>query len=87
MSTAEEGHNSGVKADELKEFARRMMKLEDDKAEALEPFTEDIKELRAEVKASGYDPKHLASVMKVLRMEEDERTVLGLYFGAFNVFD
>lgn len=85
--TPGEGHNSGVAAAELQEFARRIMKLEDDRKEAVAEFSDDIKSVKAEAKGRGYDTKLLAKALGLLRLEEGERAVLDLYCGALNVFD
>lgn len=54
---------------ELKALAERIARLEDDKAE----IASDIRDLKAEAKAQGYDPTVLAKVVRVMRMEEDKR--------------
>lgn len=57
---------------ELKALAERIARLEDDKAE----IASDIRDLKAEAKAQGYDPTVLAKVVRVMRMEEDKRKKL-----------
>ncbi|MCW4115636.1 DUF2312 domain-containing protein [Aurantimonas sp. MSK8Z-1] len=84
---AEAGHNSGVAADELKEFARRIVRLEDDKKEAVAEFNEDLKTVRAEAKSRGYDTKILTKAIQLSRLDAEDRTMLDLYCGALNVFD
>lgn len=84
---AEKGHNSGVAADELRDFARRIMKLEDNKKEAMAEFTDDIASVKAEAAGRGYDKKLLTKAIGLMRLEDDERAILHVYCGALNVFD
>lgn len=88
--TAEIGDNSGVTRvaqEELQNFARRLMKLEDDKKEAVAEHNEAIKDVKTEAASRGYDVKRLNDCMRLLRLDADDRAVLHVYIGALNVFD
>jgi uncharacterized protein (UPF0335 family) len=65
---------------ELTALAERIARLEDDKAE----IASDIRDLKAEAKAQGYDPTVLAKVVRVMRMDADKRKKL---FDQAELFD
>lgn len=78
------GHNSGdqaftVAADELRAFVERIERLNDEKAVA----AEGIKEVRAEAKGRGYDPKTIDRIVALRRRDKDtiaeENALLDLY--------
>ncbi len=56
-------------AERLKSFVERWARLLDDIAD----LQEDLKQVKAEAKADGYDMKALAQVVKELRKDEDYR--------------
>ncbi len=56
-------------ADRLKSFVKRIEKLEEDKAAVLT----DIRELYAEAKSTGFDPKIMRQVVRLRRMEDQQR--------------
>lgn len=87
MSAAEIGDNTRVAAEELQNFARRIMKLEDDKKEVVAEHNEAIKDVKTEVASRGYDVKRLNDVMRIMRLADDERAIVHVYMGALNVFD
>ena len=58
-----------VAAAELRAFVERRERLEADKAE----ISEDIKELNAEVKGRGYDMKVFNEMVKLRKLDADER--------------
>ena len=75
-----------VAAAELRAFVERRERLEADKAE----ISEDIKELNAEVKSRGYDMKTFNDMIKLRKMDADERAkreaLRDLYGSALGIF-
>jgi uncharacterized protein (UPF0335 family) len=73
-------------AEMLRSYARRIVRLEDEKEQAkidyLDPLSEDIKEVKAEAKAQGFDAKLLGQAIKRYRMDPDVRAELELYEAA-----
>lgn len=58
-----------VTADQLRQFIERVERLEEEK----QGITDDIKDVYAEAKANGYDTKTMKSIVKLRKMERDER--------------
>ena len=75
-----------VAAAELRAFIERRERLEADKAE----IGEDIKELNAEVKGRGYDMKMFNEMIKLRKLDADERAereaLRDLYGSALGIF-
>ena len=71
---------------ELRAFVERRERLEADKAE----IGEDIKELNAEVKGRGYDMKMFNEMIKLRKMDANERAereaLRDLYGSALGIF-
>lgn len=71
-----------VAGDRLRSFVERIETLEEEK----KAVAEQIKEVKAEAKAEGYDAKILALVLKVRKMDPDERdeqeALLSMYLAA-----
>ena len=59
----------GVAADQLRAFIERIEKLEEEKA-ALQA---DIKEVYDEAKANGFDTKIMRQVVRLRKMDENDR--------------
>lgn len=83
---AGEGHNSGgVAADHLRAFVERVENLEEEKS----ALAADIRGVYAEAKANGLDPKIVRQVVKLRKMDanerEEQRAVLELYLGALGI--
>jgi uncharacterized protein (UPF0335 family) len=72
----------GVARDHLKAFVARIERLEEDKANV----AADIKEVYAEVKSMGFDPKVMRKVISLRKIDRQERqemeALLELYLGA-----
>lgn len=71
---AEIGHNSGVDAsgvarDQLRSFVERVERLEEER----QTIAEDIRTVKAEAKAMGFDMKVFAEMLKLRKMDEQER--------------
>ena len=80
------GHNSGgVAGDRLRSFIERVERLEEEKA-ALQA---DIKEVFSEAKGSGFDVKIMRQIVKLRKMEANDRSemeeVLDIYKRALNM--
>lgn len=70
--TAPAGHNSGGQgfaAGQLQSFIERIERLEEEK----KGIAEDTKEVFAEAKANGFDPKIMRQVLKIRKMEKADR--------------
>ena len=63
------GHNSGVSGERLRSIIKRIEKLEDDKA----AVAEDIKEVYAEAKGTGFDTKIIRAIVKARKIEIEKR--------------
>lgn len=67
---ADIGHNSNkVAADQLRSYCERVERLEEEKA----TIAEDIKSVKAEAKAAGYDMKVFAEMLRLRKMDKDAR--------------
>jgi uncharacterized protein (UPF0335 family) len=69
----------GVAGAQLKSFIERIERLEDEKR----TLGEDIKEVYAEAKGSGFEPKIMRLLIKIRRMDKDDHdeqeSLLDLY--------
>lgn len=67
---------------QLKSFIERIEKLEEEK----QTFVDDIKSVYGEAKASGYDTKILRAVVKLRKLDPQERAefdqLIDTYMGA-----
>ncbi len=59
----------GIAADRLKSFIERVERLEEEKA----ALTADIREVYAEAKATGFDTKIMRQVVKLRKMDSNDR--------------
>ena len=57
-------------AGQLKAFIQRIEKLEEDKA----AMAADIREVYAEAKGTGFDPKIMRQVIRLRKMDEEKRS-------------
>lgn len=75
----------GVSKDQLKSVIERIEKLEEEKAS----LAEAIKDVYAEARANGYDIKTLRSVIKIRKMDFEDRQaqeeMLDLYLHALGM--
>ena len=65
----EEGHNSGISGKRLKSIIERIENLEEQKR----GIADDIKEIYAEAKGTGYDVKIIRKVVAARRIELEKR--------------
>lgn len=89
MSSMPEGSHSeesastqGIAANQLRSLIERIERLEEEK----KALQDDIREVYAEAKANGFDPKIMRQVVRIRKMERAERqeqeALLDLYLGA-----
>lgn len=69
----------GIASEQLQQFIERIERLEEEKAS----LSQDIKDVFAEAKSSGFDPKTMRQVIRLRKMEqsevEEQETLLDLY--------
>ena len=75
----------GIAVEHLKSFVQRIERLEEEKAAT----AGDIREVYAEAKGSGYDPKVLRQVIRLRRLDKADRqeqdALLDLYLSALGM--
>ncbi len=73
--------------DHLRAFIERIERLEEEKASLMA----DIREVYAEAKGTGFDPKIMRQVVRIRKMEPDQRQeqeyVLDTYLSALGMLD
>ena len=60
----------GVAGERLKTFVERVERLEEEK----QALSEDIKEIYSEAKSSGFDVKILRQIIRLRKMDENDRS-------------
>lgn len=84
METALSGP-AGFAADQLKSFVERIERLEEEK----QTIQDDIKDVYAEAKGTGFDVKILRQVIRIRKQDKSEReeqeAVLDLYLQALGM--
>jgi uncharacterized protein (UPF0335 family) len=69
----------GVAGEALKSFVERIERLEEEKR----ALSEDIREVYAEAKGHGFEPKIIRQIVKIRKMDQDkldeEESLLELY--------
>jgi len=77
--------DSGVAAEELKQFIERIERLEEEKA----AIAGDIKEVYAEAKGRGFDTKAIRRIISIRKKPPEERheeeAILELYMQALGM--
>lgn len=68
MTEAGPGHNS-IAGERLKSFIERIERLEEEKA----GLAEDIKDIYAEAKGTGFDTKTIRKIVKLRKMDAEKR--------------
>ncbi|MCD6034375.1 MAG: hypothetical protein K0R63_116 [Rickettsiales bacterium] len=75
----------GVAGEQLRQFIERIERLEEEKS----AIAEDIREVYAEAKGTGFDAKIMRQVIKIRKMESAERqeqeSLLELYLSALGM--
>ena len=81
---AKQGHN-GFAASQLRSLIERVERLEEEKT----AIADDIKEIDAEAKSTGFDTKIMRRVIQLRKMDEAERkeaaSILDLYMSALGM--
>ena len=76
---------SGVAAEELKQFIERIERLEEEKA----GIAGDIKDVFAELKGRGFDAKAVRQILRIRKQDHAERqeqeAILDLYMQALGM--
>ena len=76
---------SGVAADELRQFIERVERLEEEKA----GIASDIKDVYAELKGRGFDAKAVRQIVRIRKLDNSERqeqeAILELYMQALGM--
>lgn len=76
---------TGVAADELKQFVERIERLEEEKS----GIAGDIKDVFAELKGRGFDSKAIRTILRIRKKDHDERkeeeAILELYMQALGM--
>lgn len=74
-----------IAGDILRSYIERIERLEEDKATVME----DIRDVFAEAKGNGFDPKTMRKVLKMRKMKPDERSeeehMLDIYLRALGM--
>lgn len=77
--------NGGVAADQLRAFVERIERLEEEK----KAISDDIKDVYAEAKGTGFDVKILRQVVRLRKQEpherEEQEAILDLYLHALGM--
>jgi uncharacterized protein (UPF0335 family) len=77
--------SSGISADRLRSLIKRIEKLEEDKA----GVGEDLKEVYAEAKGTGFDTKIIRQIVRLRKIELEKRReqseLLDLYMSAIGM--
>ncbi|MBS4049396.1 MAG: DUF2312 domain-containing protein [Alphaproteobacteria bacterium] len=81
---AKPGHNSGgVAGDQLRSLVARIERLEEEK----KGLSDDIREIYAEVKAHGFDPKIVRQVVRLRKLDSadlaEQQALLERYMEVF----
>lgn len=75
----------GVETPKLKSYIDRIERLDEDKA----GIASDIRDVKQEAKANGFDLKAIATILKLRKMKANERTeqqyMLNLYLRALGM--
>lgn len=61
---------TGIPASELRSFIERIERLEDEKTS----ISDDIKDVFTELKGRGYDAKAIRTILKLRKLDPNERT-------------
>ena len=76
---------TGIAADELRSFIERVESLESEKA----AIGDDIKDVFTELKGRGYDAKAVRQILKLRKLDPNERTeqeaIVELYLSALGM--
>lgn len=78
-------HPEGVAQDQIRAFVERIERMEEEK----KAIADDIKEIYAEAKGSGFDTKVLRQIVRIRKQDHGERmefeALLDLYMAALGM--
>ena len=79
--------SAAVNVSHLRAFIERVERLEEEKR----TIADDIKEVYAEAKGNGFDPKVMRKIVSMRRIDaekrKEEETILDLYLNALGMLD
>lgn len=79
--------DNGIARDQLRAFIERIERLEEEK----KAISDDIKEVYAEAKGSGFDTKAMREIVRIRKQDRNERAeqeaILDLYMHALGMAD
>jgi uncharacterized protein (UPF0335 family) len=79
------GHNSEISGNRLKSFIERVERLEEEK----KAIAEDVRDIYAEAKGTGFDPKIVRKIVSLrktnLEKRREEADLLALYMSAIGM--
>lgn len=79
------GHNSGggdiIQADQLRLFMERIERLEEEK----KGVADDIRDVYSEAKGQGYDTKIMRAIVRLRRMEKNDRDEMDALMDTYRV--
>jgi uncharacterized protein (UPF0335 family) len=81
----ETGHNSGISAERLRNFVKRIEKLNEDK----QSVAEDLKEVFSECKSAGFDTNIVRKIIAIRKKDiekvREEHELLDVYMVALQM--
>jgi len=87
VAAKQERPAAGFAKDHLKAFVERVERLEEEK----KAIADDIRDVYAEAKANGFDVKALRTIVRLRRLDVDERreqeTILETYMHALGMLN
>lgn len=79
------GHNSGIAADELKQFIERIERLQEER----KAIADDVRDIYAEARGRGFDVPTIKKIVQLRAKEpherEEQEALLDLYMGALGM--
>jgi uncharacterized protein (UPF0335 family) len=82
-STPKIGHNSAIDTTALRAYFTRIERLEDER----KILAEDIKEVRAEAKATGHNMAAFNKAYGLYKLDAEKQAMLGVYVNALGLFE
>jgi uncharacterized protein (UPF0335 family) len=77
--------DSGIDGDHLQAFIERLEKLEEEK----KAITDDLKDVYAELKGTGFDPRMVRKIVSMRKLDKHKRAeeaeILDLYLAALGM--
>jgi uncharacterized protein (UPF0335 family) len=87
MTKAQKASNSDISGNRLKSFIERVERLEEEK----KALSEDIRDVYAEAKGTGFEPKIMRKIVSLrksnLEKRREEQELLDLYMSAIGMVE